>query len=120
MDLSKLLARASDVRTRAVQADEISIRVREPSAAVHARYSSLWNTGRGDEAFATLLASCVVDELDVPCLTPVQAESLSRAPSALVSPIIEAILGLAMQQKKPDAPGVDGVPAGAAPGATAV
>ncbi|WP_339873927.1 hypothetical protein [uncultured Brevundimonas sp.] len=117
--IEKLLARAADVKTAEVDADGITVRVREPSAAAHALFHGLNKQGRGDEAMAHLLRACVIDADGVPCLTDEQAKALSTGPSELVVPIAGAILEFVQRQKNADAPGADAVPDQPAAGAAA-
>ncbi len=120
MDLKGLIARAAEFRTDQLTVDGIDVRVREPTAAVHARYSGLWMAGEDNQAFAHLLRHCVVDDSDVPCLSDTQAATLATAGSELAMPIINRILKLAAPEKKPDAPAADAVQDQLAAGAPSV
>lgn len=117
--IEKLLARASDVRTGECVADGITIRVREPSAAVEGRYASLWTIGKPNHAVAVLFEHCVIGDDGQPCLTAEQALILAQSGPDLSAPIIAEINRLSVPEKKADAPGADAVPDQPAAGAAA-
>lgn len=72
--------------------DGVTVTVQEPPADALAAYGQLWRSDR-QQATATLLRACVVDEHGAAMLDAEEATKLAKS-ARVARPLVEAIMGL--------------------------